>query len=342
MDNRSTSTALWLNPMEGKVPCADMDPFSPMYISLNIIVCVLVISGNVLTIMAVVKFRTLQTVTNTFIMSLAFADLTIGIILPMCSVLNHTTLIKSEVARKYMCYSCKTFTTISTAASLWNLLAIATDRFISVFWSLKYSIIMTQRRANFIIGIIWMYVLTFTVITIWLLHKPWQKETFCCLSQILPSSIYIYAFNLVMCVPITIFLHSRIFLQAYQQKKRIDAFHQVLGRTHKRNARITRMMAFVLGIFLLCWTPYTALNMVHKGVTKPPTWLTVLYKLSISVLYANSFMNPIIYGWRNTTFRRAFCRILHISNSEDTEETQITKNYPTGNVAEMQCVETPM
>ena len=298
------------------------DPLSPLYFTLNMIIVVLVYVCNILTIWVVIRNKNLHTVTYTFTVSLSVSDLLIAFILPLCSILNHTRLILNNTERKYTCLTCKTFTTISTASSLLNLFMLAVDRYISVFYSLKYMTIMRQKRANVMILLSWAYVCIGVIVSIWGFHV-WRRNEYCSLVRIVPVYLYIMIgpLNIGLFLIATLVLYGRIFHVAHKQAREIARQTECVrprnksGVQNRREYRVTKMMGLVLGVFLLCWTPYTVLNTVRGILRSVPSWYDIMYKLSISLLYANSFMNPIIYAWKNRTFRSAYKKLLGIPDN---------------------------
>ncbi|KAJ7356289.1 hypothetical protein OS493_025397 [Desmophyllum pertusum] len=88
----------------------------------------------------------------------------------------------------------------------------------------------------------------------------------------------------------------------------------------KKDLRIATTVAVVIGLFVICWTPFFGLNFArfvcwHKmwrtpgcqGLTRLPI---VIYRILKLLLYLNSACNPIVYSLRNEDFRRAFRKIL--------------------------------
>lgn len=68
-------------------------------------------------------------------------------------------------------------------------------------------------------------------------------------------------------------------------------------------------MILILGCFTVCWLPYfvVATSQIFKfAANSSPT----CYKAAFSLAMANSGMNPVIYAWKNRTFRRAFSHLL--------------------------------
>lgn len=64
-----------------------------------------------------------------------------------------------------------------------------------------------------------------------------------------------------------------------------------------------------MGCFTICWLPYfvVACSQIFKfAENSSPTY----YKAAFSLAMANSGMNPVIYAWKNRTFRRAFGHLL--------------------------------
>lgn len=87
-----------------------------------------------------------------------------------------------------------------------------------------------------------------------------------------------------------------------------------------QDLRIATTVAVVIGLFVICWTPFFALNFTYAvcivskftsigcaGLMKLPP---VILQINKWLQYGNSVCNPIIYGLRNKDFRRAFRKIL--------------------------------
>jgi len=87
-----------------------------------------------------------------------------------------------------------------------------------------------------------------------------------------------------------------------------------------QDLRIATTVAVVIGLFVICWTPFFALNFTFAvcfitkfkgagcpGLMKLPP---VILQINKWLQYGNSVCNPIIYGLRNQDFRRAFRKIL--------------------------------
>ena len=87
-----------------------------------------------------------------------------------------------------------------------------------------------------------------------------------------------------------------------------------------QDLRITATVAVVIGLFVICWTPFFGINFAFSfcistkwksvrcaELSKMPMWIFMVTKW---LQYGNSVCNPIIYGLRNKEFRRAFRKIL--------------------------------
>ena len=48
----------------------------------------------------------------------------------------------------------------------------------------------------------------------------------------------------------------------------------------------------------------------------------IIYKAAFSLAMSNSAMNPLIYAWKNTGFRRAFSRLLKCKSPDTMEPSQ--------------------
>lgn len=70
-----------------------------------------------------------------------------------------------------------------------------------------------------------------------------------------------------------------------------------------------QVVILILGCFTICWLPYFIVacsQIFHFAANSSP----IYYKAAFSLAMANSGMNPVIYAWKNRTFRRAFIHLL--------------------------------
>ncbi|KAF4525277.1 hypothetical protein B566_EDAN009360 [Ephemera danica] len=130
-------------------------------ISLVILACidVMVILGNCLVIAAVFMSSKLRTVTNLFIVSLAVADLLVGLaVLPFSAALE---VFKVWIFGDAWCAVWLAVDVWMCTASILNLCAISLDRYLAVTRPVSYPSLMSSGRAKLLIAGVW--VLSFVI-----------------------------------------------------------------------------------------------------------------------------------------------------------------------------------
>uniref|UniRef100_A0A8C8YVT7 Histamine H3 receptor n=1 Tax=Prolemur simus TaxID=1328070 RepID=A0A8C8YVT7_PROSS len=91
---------------------------------------------------------------------------------------------------------------------------------------------------------------------------------------------------------------SQSFTQSFTQRFRLS-----------RDKKVAKSLAVIVGIFGLCWAPYTLLMIIRAachGHCIPDYW----YETSFWLLWANSAVNPVLYPLCHHSFRRAFTKLL--------------------------------
>lgn len=117
------------------------------------IINVVVIGGNTLVIMAVFLYTKLRTVTNLFIVSLAVADLFVGV-----AVLPFSTTYEVLHIWVFGQVWCKMWLAVDVwlcTSSILNLCAISLDRYLAVTRPVSYPSLMSSRRAKILIAGVW-------------------------------------------------------------------------------------------------------------------------------------------------------------------------------------------
>ena len=126
-------------------------PLDGTYVVVEIICAVIAITGNSLVIFLFCKYQNLRTVTNYYVISLAVADLLVGLIGIPCAIATSVGLPPNFQACLFM----NSVLMLLCTSSILSLVAVTVDRFWAIMWPLTYPMRMTRRNAIFMIGVCW-------------------------------------------------------------------------------------------------------------------------------------------------------------------------------------------
>ena len=146
--NKTNFTALSLPHAETKI--AVMVPvITFLYVTLS----VLITSDNLLVILAVYSTRALRKVTNYSLVSLAFADLLVGMVVLPVRIIEVRAFHWSR--NIHWCQFSLSLTLLSLSASVLNLLIVTIERYFAIIHSLTYTSKITPRRNFYAIILVW-------------------------------------------------------------------------------------------------------------------------------------------------------------------------------------------
>ncbi|XP_075450288.1 adenosine receptor A2b isoform X1 [Ascaphus truei] len=107
---------------------------SPVYIAVEVVIAVLSVVGNVLVCWAVAINSTLKNATNYFLVSLAVADIAVGLLaIPFAITISIGFTIDFHGCLFFAC-----FVLVLTQSSIFSLLAVAIDRYLAIKIPLSY------------------------------------------------------------------------------------------------------------------------------------------------------------------------------------------------------------
>ncbi|XP_018020834.1 probable G-protein coupled receptor No9 [Hyalella azteca] len=132
-----------------------------------ILINILVVAGNTLVIAAVFTSTKLRSVTNLFIVSLAVADMSLGIMVLPFSVT--VEVFDTWLFGPLWCSVWLAVDVWMSTSSILNLVVISFDRYVAVTRPVSYPNLMTSTRAKILIGVVWVtsFVICFPPLVGW-------------------------------------------------------------------------------------------------------------------------------------------------------------------------------
>ncbi|CAM9829255.1 unnamed protein product [Lampetra planeri] len=286
--------------------------------SLLLSISAITVAGNLLTITSILYFRQLQTRTNALTLSLAVADLLVGLLIMPFSVMRsvHNCWFYGRVFCRVHTWLDYTFCT----SSIVHLSCISFDRYVAISDPLRYEQRVTRRACVRMLVCSWLCMLVYGLAFMleWNLVGLEEEVVHVCPDDCpvllnLPFAMANTIFACIVPMMLMTLAYGRIYQLARQQARKItsaamgsnaDSARSSLRREH--SATIT--MGIIVGVFISLWIPYFVVS-----VTEPifgyqagsVTWEVINW-----FTYINSTANPILFAAFNRPFRNAFYLIL--------------------------------
>ncbi|XP_035694677.1 adenosine receptor A2b-like isoform X2 [Branchiostoma floridae] len=314
-----------------------------VYTVVEVMIAFLSIFGNTLVCVAVLRGRRLRTPSNLLVVSLAVADICVGLFAIPFAIATSVGL----PLHPYACCFTLSFIIITTQTSIFGMLAIAVDRYMAVGLHLSYARLATTRRTCLTIAATWAAATVIGLVPmVW--HRS-QSAFICCYFEEVINMSYMVYFNFFGTVlpPLVVVaaIYTRVFLIARSQLKKISKLNIGLSIRDRRIAKIKRelrvavSLAMVVGAFAASWLPLHIINCINFFTTTRVPNQVVLSAIVLS--HANSAANPVIYTWRLEEFRNAFKAILtswcqQTFRQDEERHLKPVRSYAQLNMIEMQ------
>lgn len=272
------------------------------------IVATAIIVNNVAAIAAFRKSRLLRKFGNFFLVNLAVADLMVGAIaLPMYIHLIYNTPISVSPNTTLKPFQTVhiAFDVFSGMASVFTLTVISLERVYAIYYPLRYH---SLSKSTYFIVLAEVWILAGT------LSGTWMLAFFEIIHQ------KVFAFSLALLSSISLMIMLAAYVALWLKVKLWSRHQQRMPGDKERSLAVA--IGFVTVVFLLTWSPFHIMNILinfKKSLFEGFPY-QVIY-LAKFLHYSNSFVNPIIYCFKISEFRRALKNLL--SRRKKRRETRV-------------------
>ncbi|XP_023853211.1 adenosine receptor A1 [Salvelinus sp. IW2-2015] len=280
-----------------------------MYISMETAIALASVLGNVLVVLVVCTNRALRD-TFCFIVSLAVADITVGVlVIPLAVVIS--------LGLKTQFYTCLFFSClllIITQGSILSLMAIAIDRYLRVKIPIKYSIIVTQNRAWVAVFLCWLL----SALTGMVPMLGWHNEhtqgnlsitsddiIVCKFTKVMRMDYMVY-FNFFGWVVVTLTIMIGLYAEIFRViRKQLNMRAKATCDTSKyldKELKLAKSLALIVFLFALCWLPLHVMNCILFYCPECGMPKSAMY-VGIFMTHIKSALNRLVYAFRIQRFR---------------------------------------
>uniref|UniRef100_A0A8C7I0V3 Neuromedin-K receptor n=1 Tax=Oncorhynchus kisutch TaxID=8019 RepID=A0A8C7I0V3_ONCKI len=293
--------------------------------------------GNLIVIWIILAHKRMRTVTNYFLLNLAFSD---------ASMAAFNTLINFIYAAhgdwyfgEAYCRFQNFFPVTSVFASIYSMTAIAVDRYMAIIHPLKPRLSATATKV--VIMCIWALavVLAFPL-CFYSTIRILPRRTICYVAwprkEDDPFMFHIIVMVLVYLLPLMVMgiTYTIVGVTLWGGEIPGDSSDNYHGQLRAKR-KVVKMMIIVVVTFALCWLPYHV-YFITTGLNKALMRWKSIQQVYLSVLWlamSSTMYNPIIYCCLNSRFRAGFkqvfrwCPFVQVS-SYDELELRATRLHP--------------
>ncbi|XP_064197268.1 trace amine-associated receptor 13c-like [Anguilla rostrata] len=273
---------------------------------------IITILGNLVVIISIAHFKQLHTPTNILVMSLAVADLLLGMLVMPFS------MIRSVDGCWYFgdafCLLHSSYDMFLATASIFHLIFIAIDRHQAVCNPLHYSTRITIPIAFLMSTLSWIIAAAYSYGLLYSKADVKGLEDYIASIHCLGGCIhFVLSFNALWGVLDTLIaffvpcfvmmsLYAKIFLVAREHARKIGGMNRKIPvnaeNKHKLSQgseqKAAKTLGIVMSVFIICWLPCFVNSLIDPYTTFSANH--VVSDAFVWLGYFNSTLNPIIYG----------------------------------------------
>ncbi|GAB1599561.1 adenosine receptor A2a-like, partial [Argonauta hians] len=284
----------------------------PSYIALEAVVAALTVLGNAAVLLVFVRHPQLRTPSNYYIVSLAVADLLVGLLAIPFAVLGHVGLPRDF----NVCLFMNSLLMLLCTASILSLVALTVDRYWAIFKPFHYKRSVNRRTSAVVICISWILSILIGLFPVFGWNKGRPPLPRCFFLEVM--DLYYLLFIYVVTILFPSFFIIAVYLMIYRTVRRhlriANHQHSSAGVQSKesaeRDAKTAKSVLIIVFLFLVSWFPLYTINAIMLFCGERCNIPPKLMNFSIILSHANSVWNPGLYAWGLSDFREALYKVV--------------------------------
>ncbi|XP_078364991.1 trace amine-associated receptor 7e-like [Oculina patagonica] len=260
---------------------------------LNVVFSLLTSIGNFIILHVIWKKEELHSPSLTLLFCLAASDLLVGLICQPFYVAYQISWLVDNLSAYCvlrMIHSISGW--ITSSVSLQILSVFSVDRLLALTLNLRYNTIVTVRRILQTVTFLWTLAITAVISRLWIVTEIWI---------FVPVVLFLLTFFVITLSTLKIFQIVRRHQRQISQQQQSVQFNTNSALKCRKSA-VT--LLYVYGLFLIFYVPFFV-TMVVETFTGYTLTVKIAYDYVTTVVYINSFLNPLVYCWRIKEIRQA-------------------------------------
>ena len=245
---------------------------------------------NIITVQALRKTPSIPTTLKTLILSLAVSDLGVGLLVQPMYVASLVMEIEQHNGNNdYLVVYLLSF------ASYIGIVALTVDRFLAIHLHLRYQQPVTHKRVVAVVSSLWV-----------------SSGVIALLPQL--SSLISSAFQgtiTIICFIITGIFYCKIYAAVRHHSNQIHALQAAQNEDMVNAARVQKSALATFYVYVVFLDSYLPISCAGIAMTTGKTpLLSHLRYFTLTLVYINSSLNPLIYCWKMRHIRQTVMDIL--------------------------------
>ena len=253
---------------------------------------------NIVTMYAMQKTTSLPKTLKTLLFSIAISDVGIGL---LAQPIYSSLLVKWLQLNHPSCNNYGVFyisANLFLASSFLSVVAVSVDRFLAIHLHLRYQELVTHKRIVIVVISIWVLSASVSFTMVWELRA------------------YINLFILALGFIISFVAYIKIYLTVRRHKNQIQSLLVVdetqsgIMTNYAAVVKTTVGVLYVYLVLLASYLPYFICLAVVRICRDSSIAKKQLNLFSLTLMFLNSSLNPVIYCWKMRHIRHAIIDIL--------------------------------